>query len=177
MPLPIVPAPTTPTRSIVSTCKTITRWWSDGRSKCPRLASVSATPTACCWSPFDTAIPDESVRTRGSLMSQVRLAGTGMTSFGSHPDRTGRDMFASAGIDPPGPAFRLRTSTNSSAATSSAPSRNDRAPGPFRRRPSERPFRHAGSKARVPRANSRSTTPFERSGNDADVVVAGGMER
>lgn len=32
-------------------------------------------------------------------MSQVRLAGTGMTSFGSHPDRTGRDMFASAGIE------------------------------------------------------------------------------
>ncbi|OAQ51332.1 3-ketoacyl-CoA thiolase [Natrinema mahii] len=31
-------------------------------------------------------------------MSQVQLAGTGMTTFGSHPDRTGRDMFADAGL-------------------------------------------------------------------------------
>src|SRR6056297_755896 len=31
-------------------------------------------------------------------MSDVALTGTGMTSFGSHPDRTGRDMFAEAGL-------------------------------------------------------------------------------
>jgi acetyl-CoA acetyltransferase len=32
-------------------------------------------------------------------MTQVHIAGTGMTPFGSHPDRTGRDMFAEAGLD------------------------------------------------------------------------------
>ncbi|WP_137290598.1 thiolase C-terminal domain-containing protein [Natronorubrum halophilum] len=32
-------------------------------------------------------------------MTQVYLAGTGMIPFGSHPNRTGRDMFAEAGLD------------------------------------------------------------------------------
>jgi len=30
-------------------------------------------------------------------MSDVRIAGVGMTHFGAHPERTGRDLFAEAG--------------------------------------------------------------------------------
>jgi len=32
-------------------------------------------------------------------MSDPRIAGAGVTKFGKHPERTGRDLFAEAGLE------------------------------------------------------------------------------
>jgi len=90
-------------------------------------------------------------------MSKAFVAGTGMTAFGTFPDRRGRDMFAEAGLaalDDAGlePADIDEVFYGNFVGTLAE---NQGHQGPLASEALARPPRPDGSKVRVPRVGSR----------------------
>ncbi|TMT86535.1 3-ketoacyl-CoA thiolase [Haloterrigena sp. H1] len=113
-------------------------------------------------------------------MSQVRLAGTGMTSFGSHPDRTGRDMFAEAGLaaleDAGVPAADVDELFYGNFVGSLSEEQGHQGPLMAEAIGTTAPSRRIESACASSGVAVRDAVRAIRSG-EADVVVAGGMER
>ena len=113
-------------------------------------------------------------------MTQIRLAGTGMTPFGSYPDRTGRDMFSEAGRKALGDAGLTPTDVDELYYGNfvGTLSENQGHQGPIMSEAigSTAPSRRVESACASGGVAVHDAIRAIRSG-DADVVVAGGMER
>ncbi|MFA9417440.1 beta-ketoacyl synthase N-terminal-like domain-containing protein [Natrinema sp. HArc-T2] len=113
-------------------------------------------------------------------MSQVRLAGTGMTSFGSHPDRTGRDMFAEAGLaaleDAGVPAADVDELFYGNFVGTLSEEQGHQGPLMAEALGTTAPSRRVESACASSGLAVHDAVRAIRSG-EADVVVAGGMER
>ncbi|RZV06088.1 acetyl-CoA C-acetyltransferase/acetyl-CoA acyltransferase [Natrinema hispanicum] len=113
-------------------------------------------------------------------MSDVALTGTGMTSFGSHPDRTGRDMFAEAGLaaleDAGVPAADVDELFYGNFVGTLSEGQGHQGPLMAEALGTTAPSRRIESACASSGVAVRDAVRAIRSG-EADVVVAGGMER
>ncbi|WP_149782653.1 beta-ketoacyl synthase N-terminal-like domain-containing protein [Natrinema hispanicum] len=113
-------------------------------------------------------------------MSDVALTGTGMTSFGSHPDRTGRDMFAEAGLaaleDAGVPAADVDELFYGNFVGTLSEGQGHQGPLMAEALGTTAPSRRIESACASSGLAVHDAVRAIRSG-EADVVVAGGMER